>query len=535
MKKIINYSGIPGLILISALFFLPVSCNKDAVKENPVADNSSQLIKISGEDAGTATKTTLEGLATKWVMNTDFVGIYSPQATPTSGGSAGVTNRKYKAITSASSSAFSPESGNEMYWGTGTHYFYAYYPYSAASTDAAAVQITLSASQTQSGEFGHYSDHIGALDFMIATPKTVTSPGNTNPIANTDVLLRYNHVFSVLEFQITGSGGSLSKVWVSGLGTLAFSGGTINIGQGTPDAGTPYTIASQTGLSSDVIVTLTTPANLSGTAQSVYMMINPGTFTAELYIGLYIGTTWTYIKKTASPSGGFARGNKYIVTIASGEANTTPSTANYPGTSVAPVLIAGRFWAPKNVGYDATTRPYGLLFQWGRMYGQEYANAGVEPGPVALSVGQDPTNAANFYKSAATPYDWCNASPQQTTSWDMTLYNPCPAGWRLPTAAELTALNNSGNTWVASGGPDNLAGRWFGGNHSGDHVGSIFLSAAGFRNYDFGAATNRDTDGGYWSSEVSGVGASALCFDIGNAVMVAFKRAYGLTARCVRE
>ena len=59
MKKIINYSGIPGLILIAALVFMPVSCSKDTVKDNPEADNSSQLIKISGEDAGTATKTTL--------------------------------------------------------------------------------------------------------------------------------------------------------------------------------------------------------------------------------------------------------------------------------------------------------------------------------------------------------------------------------------------------------------------------------------------------------------------------------------------
>ena len=79
MKKTINYSGIPALILISALFFLPVSCNKYTVKDNPNADNSSQLIKVSGEDANAATKTTLELLATKWKVG-DQVGVYCAQS-----------------------------------------------------------------------------------------------------------------------------------------------------------------------------------------------------------------------------------------------------------------------------------------------------------------------------------------------------------------------------------------------------------------------------------------------------------------------
>jgi len=537
MKKIINYSGITGLILIAALAFMPVSCSKEAVKDNPEADSSSQLIKVSGEDVSVATKTTLEGLATKWVATTDAVGIYSSQARTATGGSESpIVNAEFTAASDGTSSVFNGAA--PMYWGaaTSSHTFFSYYPWVAGAAAFTVVPVSLATNQTQL--IANNNAHLGALDFMIATPKIVTSPGNTNPIANTEVSLRYNHVFTVLEFQITGSG-SLSKVWVSGLGTLAFSDGTINIGQSTPDAGTPYTFASQTGLSSDVIVTLTTPATLGGTAQSVYMMINPNasTFTGELYIGLYDGSVWKYIKKAASPSGGFARGRKYIVAINAETATVAPT---YSESSTAGTLIAGRFWAPKNVGYIVTTNPYGQLFQWGRKYGQNYdVTEGTVPtivaDPVAFSVGQDPANAANFYINGTTPFDWCTV---QQASW-ATAYSPCPTGWRLPTTAELTALNSSGSTWVAvaGGNPDGLAGRWFGPTSgSPTEIKNIFLPAAGYRFFRSGdTRSTRGTTGSYWSSEVSGTGASGLDFSSSVFYMSASDRANGLPARCVRE
>jgi len=207
---------------------------------------------------------------------------------------------------------------------------------------------------------------------------------------------------------------------------------------------------------------------------------------------------------------------------------------SYPGTGLTSVTISGTTWAPVNLGYITGTRPYGLLFQWGRMYGQEYVNTNVVPGPVAIGVGNSSANSSSFYTKDADPFDWCTL---MVASWDMATYNPCPLGWRVPVVAELNALNAAGSTWVdaVSANPDGLPGRWFGGNHSGDHVGSIFLPAAGLRNVVVGAAVNREMIGDYWSSEVSGNYAFSLNFLNSLSAIATDYRAGGLSIRCVKQ
>jgi len=516
MKKIVNYSGIPGLILMAVLVFLPFSCSKVAVKENPDADNSSQLIKISGEDASAATKTTLELLATKWKVG-DQVGVYCAQST------GGKDNIPYTALSAAVSSSFS----GAMKWSaTNPHVFYAYYPYAGAAGSPAAglVPIDLHAAQSQSE--GGNSDHIGALDFMVATPVTDATPGTAGEA--TTVNLRYNHVFSILEFQIIKATGTISEIKLSGNGPLSLTSGTIDITQATPaNAATPYTILSPVYGSEITLTTaaVTTTADY-GTTPKIYMMVLPKSITGYLNIAIKIGNTYKFIQKVV-PTGGFDRGQKYVVLI---DAETA---TDYPGTTLASVVIGSTTWAPVNAGYDAAHK-YGLMYQWGRKYGQNYWNDGIGSttvsGPVAISVGNNPANAANFYTSAAEPYDWCTP---QVASW-ATDYSPCPAGWRLPTTAELTALLNPGST-QGNGGPDNLYGRWFGptsGSPTPDK--NIFLPAAG-QLTNIGLSYNRNNNYGYyWSSEVSGVQASYLNFELSGPVMYPGKRVSGVSARCVR-
>jgi len=205
----------------------------------------------------------------------------------------------------------------------------------------------------------------------------------------------------------------------------------------------------------------------------------------------------------------------------------------YPGTTRLSVVISGTTWAPVNAGYT-TERPYGLLFQWGRMYGQEYISTDTVPGPVAISEGNNSSNSSKFYTVQSAPFDWCNAF---AASWDMASYNPCPAGWRVPTATELIILNAAGSTWLYDpvNNPDGLPGRWFGGNHNTDHVGSVFLPATGFRNVGKGAASIRDSMGDYWSSDASGIYASSLFFTSSAANMASDYRAGGLPVRCVKK
>ena len=199
MKNIFikNITPLLSVVLILALS----SCAKEQTERAaPVV--LSEKILITGSDANAITKTTLNGVVTSWIQTTDKVGIYSSQArTATGGGGSAIVNAQFTAANSGTSSDFN----GSMYWGAAntSHTFYAYYPYATGSPAATAVPVSLPSAQTQSA--ANNTDHIGALDFMVATPVTVTSPANTNAVAN-EVNLKYNHLFTVLEFQIKGTG-----------------------------------------------------------------------------------------------------------------------------------------------------------------------------------------------------------------------------------------------------------------------------------------------------------------------------------------
>jgi len=400
MKKIINLSRIPGLFLWTALVFMPFSCSKEAVKENPLTDNSSQLIKISGEDAGTATKTTLAGFITSWnaTGTADKVGIYCAQS------SGGNVNIPYIASSTGVSSAFT----GSMTWGTGTHYFYAYYPYNIDYSGLSdVVPISLTASQTQSA--GNSSSHLSALDFMVATPVS-QAPGSLG--ASTSVNLRYNHLFTVLEFQIKGSGTLKYVKLTVPTNPIAFSGGTIDITQ-APVSETAYTLASLTGTATQCVVMLTNAAALSTTATSVYMVINPGTQTGNCSIGLSSdGTNYLTISK-AAPTGGFLRGKKYVVTI----------EKDQDGNFFSTVTIGTQVWMAENL----KTTKY-----------NDNTN---------IPLVTDGTT----WKTLITPgYCWYNNDATTYKSTYGALYNwyavntakLCPTGWHVPSEAEWTTLTD---------------------------------------------------------------------------------------------
>ena len=361
MKRTINYSWILSLLLL-VLVVIPASCSKESAKENPQSDINLP-IKISGEQASEDTKTTLNGVVTSWVATTDKVGIYSSQArTSTGGGGSEVVNAEFTAASSGVSSSFN----GTMYWGAAnaSHTFYAYYPYVSGSPAATAVPVSLPAAQTQSA--ANSTTHIGALDFLVATPVTVTSPANTNAVAN-EVNLKYNHLFTVLEFQIKGTG-QLKAVKLSANSTLAFSGGTINITQSTPATDVAYAFASQTGTSGEAVVTLTDLATLTATNTDtkVYMVINPGTPTGNCTIRLSSdGINYLTISKEA-PSGGFVRGKKYVVAIDKATAvSTVPDapiigTATMGDTQARVTFTASNNGGSEITGYTVTSSPGGF-------------------------------------------------------------------------------------------------------------------------------------------------------------------------------
>lgn len=474
MKKIINYSGIAGLVLISSLFFLFISCNKDTVQNNPNAVISSQLIKISGEDANAATKTTLSGLVTSWIATTDKVGIYSSTArTQTGGGGSSIVNAEFTAAGSGASSNFN----GTMYWGAAntSHTFYAYYPWVSGTAASTVVPVSLPSAQTQSAAGNNA--HIGALDFMVATPVTVTSQANTD--ATSGVNLKYNHLFTVIEFQIKGSG-TLKAVKLSASNTLAFSGGTINITQAIPAAGVAYTFASQTGTSTQTVVTLTTPATLTATNADtkIYMVINPGTQTGNCLIGISTdGTTWKYISKTAL-AGGFLRGNKYIVSVDA--ATATDAVVDVEGNIYTTVTIGTQIWMAQNL----KTTKYND--------GSDIPNVTVNGTWGSQTQGAYcwyNNDAATYKATYGALYNWYTADNNASTKVASNGgKNICPTGWHVPSDAEWITLTNFLGGLNVAGGKLKETGttHWSDPNTGATNSSGFTALPGGFRYYDDG-------------------------------------------------
>jgi len=523
MKKIFinKTTSILSIILILSV----ASCSKEK-SESGVTGVSSEKIRITGADANTTTKTTLNGLVTSWNAG-DKVGIYSPQARTASGGSTSIANAEFTAASSAFSSSFS----GTMYWGTVSetdHTFYAYYPYNSGYSGASSVvPISLLSAQTQSA--ANNSDHIGALDFMVGTPVTVTSPGNTNQVAN-EVHLRYNHVFTVLEFQIVGTETLKYVKLVVPTNPIAFGGGTINLNQ-TPAAGIAYTIASQTGTSKEVVVTLTSAATLSSTPTTVYMVINPGTQTGNCLIGLYDGTTWKYISK-AAPSGGFLRGKKYVVAIDQASAVSLFDQDNNVYSTV--ISTTGKTWLDRNLGATRVATAsndylaYGSLYQWGRLSdGHQLINWTSSTG----SDGAEQANETSTLSSGDVPSDSKFIfNPNFTSDWLSTpndglwqglagTNNPCPSGFRIPTDAELEAERAS---WIPQ-------------NSTGAYASPLKFTVAGNRSYQDGSLFSGGSRGYYWSSTVNGTKSNYLYFVSDDALMSDAMRALGLSVRCIKD
>jgi hypothetical protein len=295
------------------LFVLPTACKHQESPDPGFTSVGSINITASTDDP--ETKTTLSGLESHWEAGTDKIGIFSTQARTTQDGTPPANNVAFTAQNSAKSAAFS----GTLYWGAASteHTFYAYYPYDAGyARNQTAVPVSLSSAQFQS-QAGD-TDHVGALDFMVASPVTVTSPAEAGAIAES-VNLTFHHLFALIEFQITGSG-QLTQVSLTGADPLAFGSGTLDLTQ-SPGA-TSYTI-TKSGTSNHVTITLGTPITLTGTPVSIFMMVLPGAQSGNMKIALKTGGTWKEMSK-APPAGGFARGQKYVV-----ELSETTLAANF--------------------------------------------------------------------------------------------------------------------------------------------------------------------------------------------------------------
>jgi uncharacterized protein (TIGR02145 family) len=191
----------------------------------------------------------------------------------------------------------------------------------------------------------------------------------------------------------------------------------------------------------------------------------------------------------------------------------------------------GKIWMDRNLGAEqaATSSTdalaFGDLYQWGRgSDGHQCRNSATRS--TISSLDQPGHRDFILVPTTSTTDDWRN--PQNNNLWQGVngINNPCPLGFRVPTAAEFTSERQS----------------WTGGNNSVGAFNSVLkLPLSGFRERDTGVISFVDdlgrTYGMLWTSSVvtNGNEAQFFAYWSGNAFVNPYPRSRGYSVRCIKN
>lgn len=120
-----------------------------------------------------------------------------------------------------------------------------------------------------------------------------------------------------------------------------------------------------------------------------------------------------------------------------------------------------------------------------------------------------------------------------------TLFDPCPAGWRVPKGGEGNL--SPWSTFTVANGPWNGSGVHPAGGHTWNSTVSFttaaWYPALGYREGGSGVTREVGGNGYYWlSSTVSNIYGFSFCFSYAWLYPShADSRVYGFTVRCLRE
>ena len=183
----------------------------------------------------------------------------------------------------------------------------------------------------------------------------------------------------------------------------------------------------------------------------------------------------------------------------------------------------GTLWMDRNLGASqiainsTDALAYGYLYQWGREEDGHQLRTSANTVLEATSATDSPGHG-NFIITQVSPFDW--RIPQNSSLWQGVsgTNNPCPAGFRIPTEAELECERLS---WVSN-------------NATGAFASPLKLTVGGTRERSDGNLLNTGDTGNYWSSTVSGTRSRDLFFQT-FAGMYQNDRSQGYSIRCIKD
>jgi len=194
----------------------------------------------------------------------------------------------------------------------------------------------------------------------------------------------------------------------------------------------------------------------------------------------------------------------------------------------------GKVWMDRNLGASRVALSstdyyaYGCLYQWGRSndghasinWSSSTSGTPANGTTSSLSSTISPSNAS-FVTNLSTPNDWLSSQNNSLWQYSTDTNNPCPSGFRLPTAAEyateFSVYDITNATTAFSNGPGN---------------GFKFVMP-GMRYGSDGSLSNSGSIGNYWTQSVNSTNATGNT--IASTVSSASNsRANGLSVRCIK-
>lgn len=178
--------------------------------------------------------------------------------------------------------------------------------------------------------------------------------------------------------------------------------------------------------------------------------------------------------------------------------------------------VTGEEWMDRNLGATQVATSLtdidgvGDLYQWGRATdGHQLRTATVVSGQIVAG-----SEGAIFYYDEFAGNWLMEADDLRWQATDV-INNPCPTGFRIPTSEEF----------IAEGYTDGASA----------FASELKLPYTGYRSNGDGNIYNTDTQGVYWTSNVSGINAIHKFYDATSTNDWTDWRASGLAVRCIRE
>jgi uncharacterized protein (TIGR02145 family) len=361
-----------------------------------------------------------------------------------------------------------------------------------------------------------------------------TSGTVSNPIAEIDSI-RFNAGQTVMEVVFTN--GNVESHTIADIDEVTFSGDFVGVIAALDCADAAITGTLIDGITASGVSAEIAYTGGNGGPYSSQMVNSTGVtgLTAELATGNFaVGAGSLLYAVNGTPSGsGTASfsieigGETCSLEIPVDEEDPYPLGTVHCGNPTVIVDVTnpttGDTWMDRNLGADqvATSSTdqaaYGDLYQWGRFADGHQCRT--SPTTSTLSSTDQPGHGDFITSNSGANWDW--RSPQNTNLWQGVngVNNPCPNGYRLPTAAEW---ENERASWTSS-------------NAAGAFDSPLKFSMGGFRYYHNASIDYVGESGNYWSSNAGTENSYFFFFTPWSDGSAAYFRAYGFSVRCIKD